>query len=197
MKTSYIRIYTIFAAVIAILSGLMIAGCSGEEVPPPNSSLTGAETTSISIFYPNGKILIEERQIVPLSNNMPEVALKRLFAASPQEKKMVVVLPEARVKSVKVDKKTGVCAVDFSKEILEFPESENEKKAKILAFASIIETLKQFPEIDKLLITVEGKKAGVINGKKIEDFWWDVSLKKQPIKIVRKESKETTEAVQE
>lgn len=194
MKTFHIPVITIFAIVITGLISLIISGCSGDEIPPPTVSLTSSETTSISIFYPNGSILIEERQVVPVSDNLPEVALKRLFAASPKEEKMIVVLPEAKVKSVKVDKKTGICTVDFSKEILDFP--ENEKKAKVVAFASIIETLKQFPEVKKLLITVEGKETGVINGKKIEDFWWDVSLKKQPLEIVMGKSKETTGEVQ-
>lgn len=194
MKTFHIPVITIFAIVITGLISLIISGCSSDEIPPPTVSLTSSETTSISIFYPNGSILIEERQVVPVSDNLPEVALKRLFAASPKEEKMIVVLPEAKVKSVKVDKKTGICTVDFSKEILDFP--ENEKKAKVVAFASIIETLKQFPEVKKLLITVEGKETGVINGKKIEDFWWDVSLKKQPLEIVMGKSKETTGEVQ-
>lgn len=190
-NNSFHLIINLLLSFILIVSiALSLSSCSS-EVPPPTESKTRSETTAISVFYPNGNILIEERQVVPMSDNLPEVALKRLFAASPEKYRIVVVLPEAKVNSVRVDKKTGICTVDFSKEILDFPRAD--RKAKIVAFASIVETLKQFPDIKKLMITVEGKSKGEIGKKRIEDFWGELTLKKQPIEIIRKQPEGTTE----
>ncbi len=170
---------------------ILVTGCGRQrssELPPP-TNLPEGETTAVSVFYPNGKIIIEERRVFPVTDNMPEAALKELFKAEPEESKIAVVLPKAKVLSVKVDK-DGLATIDFSREILDFP--EDSRDAKIAAFAAIIETLKQFENIKKFRITVEGKEEGKIGSKSIEEFWGDISLKKQPFNIIRKTA-ETTE----
>lgn len=172
---------------LLVLVALMTSGCvraRSEEIPPPTVDLS-KETTSISIFYPTGKIIIEERRVVEKSNNLPLVALRELFKAQPKEHEIQVVLPQAKVNSVTIEK-DGTAIIDFSCEILNFP--EDSKNAKLAAFAAIVETLKQFENIKRLKITVEGKEKGTINGKSIEDFWGDITLKKQPIEIIRKPS---------
>lgn len=180
---------------LALIFGvLVLSGCStfsgSEEIPKPTTPLVSEkETTAVSVFYPTGKILIEERHVVPLSDNLPLVALRELFKAEPKEYQIAVILPKAKVKSVKVDKE-GTAYVDFDARILNFPKSDI-KNAELVAFAAIVETLKQFDNIKRIVITVEGKSKGQINGKSIENFWGKVTLKKQPINIIR--SKTTTD----
>lgn len=177
-----------------LLLAFLFSGCSRErssELPPPTVDVS-KETTSISVFYPTGKILVEERRVVEKNQNLPLAALRELFKAAPKEHEIQVVLPKATVRSVTVAK-DGLAVIDFSKEILDFPEPS--KEAKIAAFAAIVETLKQFENIKKFKITVEGKEKGVIDGKKIEELWGDITIKRQPIDIVRKKP-ETTEKTQ-
>lgn len=171
---------------------ILFSGCSRErstEIPNPTIDLS-KETTSISVFYPTGKIIIEERRVVVKDDNLPLVALRELFKAEPKQYQIPVVLPKAKVNSVKVEK-DGTAIIDFSKEMLKFP--ENSKEAKLAAFAAIVETLKQFENIKRFKITIEGKEKGTIDGMSIEEFWGDISLKRQPINIIRK-AKSTTEA---
>lgn len=178
---------------LLIALAVLVSGCTGtrsEEIPPPTIDLS-KETTSISVFYPTGKILIEERHVVQKTENMPLVALRELFKASPKELEIQVVLPKARVNSVVVEK-DGTAVVDFSREILNFPEASRE--AKLAAFGAIVETLKQFENIKRIKITVEGRERGTIEGKSVEEFWGEVSLKKQPIEIVRKPPQTTENA---
>jgi len=181
------------AGALALTLLFLLAGCSrSSSLPEPNIEKVQSETTAISVFYPTGKILVEERRVVPVQENMPLVALRELFKAEPQENKILVILPAAKVRSVNLDRKTGVATVDFTREILDFP--ENEHLAKILAFGAIVETLKQFDDIKSIKILVEGKDRGTIAGKNIENFWGDVTLKKQPFPIVRTpEATETAE----
>jgi len=178
----------ILLSLLLVFGAASLAGCTrtrSEEIPAPTVDLT-KETTSISVFYPTGKIIIEERRVVQMSDNLPLVALRELFKAQPKEHEILVVLPQAKVNSVIVEK-DGTAVVDFSKEILNFPEDSTE--AKLAAFAAIVETLKQFDNIKRLKITVEGKEKGNIDGKSIEEFWGEITLKKQPIEIIRKPSK--------
>jgi spore germination protein GerM len=181
------------AGALALTLLFLLAGCSrSSSLPEPGIEKVQTETTAISVFYPTSKILIEERRVVPVQENMPLVALRELFKAEPQEHKIVVVVPSAKVRSVSVDRKTGVATVDFTREILDFPEAD--RKAKLVAFAAIVETLKQFDEIKGFKILVEGKDRGTVAGKDIESFWGEISLKKQPFPIVR--SPEAAETAQ-
>lgn len=180
-----------------LFSAFIFSGCSlfsrSEELPEPTNPLASEkETTAVSVFYPTGKILIEERHVVPLSDNLPLAALRELFTAEPKEHQIAVILPKAKVNSVKVDK-DGTAYIDFNAEILNFPETDVEN-AEIVAFAAIVETLKQFDDIKRFVITVEGKEKGQADGKSIEDFWGKVTLKKQPINIIRSIS--TTETAE-
>lgn len=175
------------ALTVALACALMAAlalvtyGCSG--VPSPTESRIESETTIVSVYYPNGEMLVEERHIVPVDENMPQVAIGKLFEASPEVQEIAVVLPAATVNSVTVNEETGECTVDFSAGVLEFPGEGD--TARVVALASIVETLKQFPEVESLTITVEGESSGALDGKRIEEFWGNVRLPAEPMVIVR------------
>ncbi len=190
MKSKTYRVLSLYgapgaAAFVVMVFVLGLIGCGGDArpIPPPSTELVEGETTAVSVFYPDGKVLIEERHVVAADRDLVKTALDRLFEAEPQEFEVAVVLPSASIRAVKVDGKTGVCTVDFSKEILDFPDES--EKARIVAFAAIIETLKQFPEITAVTFLVEGKASGAIDGKQINAFWGNVTLPEDPIPITR------------
>ncbi|MBS3956097.1 MAG: GerMN domain-containing protein [Clostridiales bacterium] len=172
------------AGAFAMFVVLATAGCS-PSVPSPTESKIAGETTAISVYYPDGEIIIEERQVVPVSDNLPEVAMQRLFAVSPEKEQIAIVLPQATVNSVTVDQGTGVGTIDFSAEVLDFPVED--EQARVVAFGAVLETLRQFPEITSVLITVDGKSSGEVDGRRIEEFWGSVRLPREPLDITAKE----------
>ena len=80
-----------------------------------------------------------------------------------------------KVNSVKIS--DGTAVVDFSREIItninEIPHSST---TETLAVYSIVNTLTEFEEIEKVKITVEGRDSGQIDGQYIEDFWGHIGI---------------------
>ncbi|GAG84391.1 unnamed protein product, partial [marine sediment metagenome] len=67
--------------------------------------------------------------------------------------------------------------VDFSKEIItNFQEIPHSSTTEVLAIFSIVNTLTEFEEINKVKITIEGKDSGQVDGLYIEDFWGHVGI---------------------
>lgn len=173
---------------ISIIMLLLIGGtfgCIGSaDVPPPQISLPD-KTRSISVFYATGNTLVEERHIVADDKEVIKTTLNELLAARPRDNAdIAIVQPECDILAVKVNSK-GVATVDFSREVLDF---EATKKEKILAFAAIIETLKQFKHIKAVKFMVEGQEKGLLSGKDVHGFWGDVSLIGQPWAIEHKQA---------
>jgi germination protein M len=80
-----------------------------------------------------------------------------------------------KVNSVTVVK--GLAIVDFSKEIItDTQEIPHSSTTEVLAIYSIVDTLTEFKEIQKVRITIEGKQKGLIDGLYIEDFWGQVGI---------------------
>ena len=82
--------------------------------------------------------------------------------------------------TVKVNSVTvadGLAIVDFSKEIItDTQEIPHSSTTEVLAIYSIVDTLTEFKEIQKVRITIEGKQKGLIDGLYIEDFWGQVGI---------------------
>lgn len=83
----------------------------------------------------------------------------------------------AKVLSVKIE--NGVATVDFDRKILTANVgSEGEE----LGIYQIVNTLTEFPTIEAVCFTVEGKSSGTIGGRGIEDWWGHIGLSRQPFK---------------
>jgi len=88
---------------------------------------------------------------------------------------MATLPPDAKVNSVTVS--DGIAIVDFSREIITSTDIiPHSSTTEILAIFSIVDTLTEFKEIQKVRITVEGKQEGELNGLYIEDFWGHVGI---------------------
>lgn len=157
-----------------------LAGCSrpGAGIPDPKG--IPEKTRKVSIFFSTGRTLIEERRVVD-AQDVYRSTLQELLDAEPRENVSVaIVQPDARMRSVAFKK--GIVVIDWSREVLKF---DAEPKEKLLAWAAILRTLGQFPEVKKVEFTVEGKTDGTIGGKKVRSFWGNVSLRGQPWKVLR------------
>jgi hypothetical protein len=98
------------------------------------------------------------------------------IAKGPSDKQAYPTIPSTvKVNSVTVV--NGLAIVDFSKEIItDTQEIPHSSMTEVLAIYSIVDTLTEFKEIQKIRITIEGKQKGSIDGLYIEDFWGHVGI---------------------
>ena len=162
---------------LAALALTFAGGCAfGDKYTPPAADLP-ERTRQIYVYYATGRTIVEEKRVIADTPDAIKKALEIALKAQPQDNpNIAIVQPQGKVLNVKVDK-SGLATINFNKQILNF---EASKKEKALAFAAIIETIRQFKNVKKLRFQVEGKESGFIDGKKIENFWGDISLKDQP-----------------
>ncbi len=177
---------------IALLAALVLgtlafaAGCStsGTDIPDPKG--LPQETRKVSVFFSSGRSLVEEYRVVN-ATDVYRATLDELMAGEPRENaNIAVVQPSARMRSVTFKK--GVVTIDWDRSVLTF---DAEPKEKLLAWAAVLRTLGQFPEVQKVAFTVEGKTDGTIGGKKVRSFWGNPSLIGQPWKVLRSANKPT------
>lgn len=178
------------AATLAVSLGGCKAGLQpASDLPEPSGAAT-SETTETSIFYATGRTLLQEKRVVETAT-MYESTLEELLLASPEKNTDVaIVQPAAEFISITVDE--GLATIDWTADILDFEAEPGEKR---IALASILATMGQFNEVEKVQFLVEGKTEGDIEGKDIAAFWGDVTLKNQPwdaIKVKGLPSGETT-----
>lgn len=71
----------------------------------------------------------------------------------------------------------GTAIVDLSSEVLtNFEEIPHSSTSEELAIYSIVNTLTEFEEIEKVKITIEGRDSGELEGLYIEDFWGHIGI---------------------
>lgn len=179
---------------LLILGTLATSGCGTTRVPAP-ASLESGETTRTSVFFATGRTLFEEYRVVPVEDLYGSV-LKEWLAATPTENPDVaLVQPVAEFIGVQLE--DGLLTIDWSKEILRFDADDREER---IALAAILRMFGQYPEVERVAFTVEGRVDGEIDGLSVRDFWGSVSLIDQPWDVLRpsrpvgdEESQETTQ----
>jgi germination protein M len=172
----------LIAAVLlgAFVLAFSVSGCGGGSKNVAKPSNLAAETTETTVFYATGRSLVQEPKVVN-AKDVYNQTMQEWLKADPQlNTGIAVVQPQTKILSVTV--KDGVATIDFDKSVLDFKATAPEK---MLAYAAILETMGQFPEINKVQFTVEGKSSGTIGGKDVKAFWGDVSLNKQPWPALR------------
>lgn len=116
----------------------------------------------------------ETRQIEQ-NQNLYKKAIEELIKG-PQSSELYPTLPST-TKVISVELKDGLAIVNLSKEILtDTSEIPHSSTTEVLAISSIVNTLTEFDEIEKVKIIVEGKDKGKIDGLVIEDFWGHVGI---------------------
>lgn len=131
------------------------------ETPQNNISLNG-ETKTIALYFKNqaGNLVLEERTI-PKVEGIARSVMQELIKG-PTQAGLEATLP---ITTVLLDinvRPDGLAIVDFSKELItELPTSE---KAEKLAVYSIVNTLTQFPTVEKVELRVDGQKVSTLLG---------------------------------
>jgi len=172
----------LLALIVLLLVSIALAGCNAlEEKENPGATpgvQQGAKETeqklNLAVYYvkttENDTYLIREIHQVSPAADAHRAALEELINVNPVIPGAARVLPAAtKVNSINI--KDGLATVDFSKEVL----SANVGAAgEALGIKSIVNTLTEFPEINKVSFTVEGKTDEAM------DWWGHVGLYQQP-----------------
>jgi hypothetical protein len=126
-------------------------------------------------YEDNQAYLVAEEREIPNDANFYKNVVQEIIKGPVSEQLYPTIPSDTKVNSVKLE--NGLVVVDFSKEIItnteEIPHSST---TEILAIFSIVDTLTEFKEIEKVRITIEGKQEGQIDGLYIEDFWGHVGI---------------------
>lgn len=136
-------------------------------------------TRSVSLYFAEysetESYLIKETREISTGNELYKSVLEELIKG-PESSELYPTLPSnVKVNSVKLS--DGTAVVDFSREIItNFEEIPHSSTTEVLAIFSIVNTLTEFEEIDKVKITIEGKESGQIDELYIEDFWGHVGI---------------------
>jgi germination protein M len=104
--------------------------------------------------------LVPEIHIVPKNTQPAQTALELLIAGPSNTELVAVVPPGSKVLSVNV--KNHIAYADFNDKLIK--NSPGGSTDEILLVAAIVDTLTEFPEIQKVQILVNGKKIDTITG---------------------------------
>lgn len=174
------------ACALLLLTGaatlLLVVGCTQTPVDSEGDSpaLTADElidtvSDEVSVFYPAADTIIEEKVVLDDDTDALFQVLSMMFEKETLPSGATVTLPRAEVLGVTIE--DGLATIDFSADVLEPGESEQVQQ---IALISIIYAATQFPEVNEVAFTVEGKTEGTIDGKDVATFWGDVTLKDMP-----------------
>lgn len=118
--------------------------------------MPGKRTARINLYYnneDNSEILVEERTVqMPRGKTLSQVAVEELLKGPTKEGLKSNIPKGTRLLELKVDNKQAT--VNFSKEFARFPGV----MAESFVVISVVNTLADLPEIEKVLILVEGKE---------------------------------------
>ena len=164
-----------------ILGGMLLlaGGCDSQPViapqnkapdfpaaapAPPNGDATAAQAAiPITVYFADKNA----ERLVPVVHRLDRTAIgdparaamELLLIGTKNTNLVNVIPPDTRLKSLVV--KDRVAYVDFSKNILKKGGSTEET----FLVASVVNTLTEFPNIEKVQFLVEGKKVGTIFGQ--------------------------------
>lgn len=136
-------------------------------------------TRSVNLYFTSSSetefYLEKETREIPLSDEFYKSVLEELIKG-PKNSELYPTLP-SDVEVNSVDVSSGTATADFSKEIItNFEEIPHSSTTETLAIFSIVNTLTEFEEIEKVKIIIEGKDNGEIDGLYIEDFWGHMGI---------------------
>lgn len=159
---------------------LVLPGCA-KTTPPAdqgqnNNPAPTPQTTDIAVYYVknnnNEMYLVREVHQVVKTEQIAQAALNELISGTPTTNGAYKVLPaNTKILSIKIDQ--GLATVDFSPEVLR---ANVGASGESLGIASIVNTLTEFPTVQKVAFTVEGKTDTAM------DWWGHVGLYEQPFK---------------
>lgn len=119
--------------------------------------------------------LVPQKRTIELSEDILKVVISELIAG-PESVELYPTIP-SDTEVLDVSLSAGTATVDLSREVItNFTEIPHSSTTEPLAIYSMVNTLTEFEEIEKVRIMIEGKQEGMIEGLSIEDFWGHVGI---------------------
>ena len=122
---------------------------------------TGKERT-VTVYFPNnnGTRLVAEKRKVAAKKDKYTAAMEELMKGTKDKDKTVIIPKNAKMKSVKV--LNGIAKVDFSKEFQ--TEFAGGSTGEEMLIGSIVDTLTEFDDVQKVRFLIEGKEIDSLCG---------------------------------
>ena len=122
---------------------------------------TGKEHT-VTVYFPNnnGTRLVAEKRKVAAKKDKYMAAMEELMKGTKDKDKTVIIPKNAKMKSVKV--LNGIAKVDFSKEFQ--TEFAGGSTGEEMLIGSIVDTLTEFDDVQKVRFLIEGKEIDSLCG---------------------------------
>ncbi|MDK2821416.1 MAG: hypothetical protein PWP31_1381, partial [Clostridia bacterium] len=135
------------------------------QIPPPEANILpeteeiqpNISTTQVDLYFidSEGKYLVKETREIPKVESIARETINELINGPGPESNLLPSIPAGTVlKDINI-KSNGLCRVDFSKELIE--NHNGSSLGENLTVYSIVNTLTQFPSVEKVRLLVEGQ----------------------------------------
>ncbi len=120
------------------------------------------EKVNVALYFaePGGDFLKAEKREIPFEAGLARATVEQLIAG-PKEKGLMRTMPEG-TDLLDINIQNGLCTVDFSKEFRD--NHWGGSSGEILTVYSLVNTLTQFPTVEKVEVLVEGQKVDTLAG---------------------------------
>ena len=123
-------------------------------------TINGKYEMDIVTYYPSSKkqnIITQyvKQKIKFATNDNIEEVLEKILKEPPSDKLTPVISEKAKINKINLDRNSWTLKVDFSEELLTEMNAGSSMEMEILK--SLVNTLGEFYDVDKVYITVEGK----------------------------------------
>ncbi|GAW91269.1 GerMN domain-containing protein [Calderihabitans maritimus] len=174
-------IMMLFAALLAVTSGCSILDNllsmedrlpepevqkerADVDVATPDIQMSGEEMVDIVLYFsdPEGRGLVAETRTIPKVEGIARATVQELILGPDVESGLRPTIPPGTVLRDINIRPDGLCRVDFSRELINnHPGGSLEEQ---LTVYSIVNTLTQFPTVERVEILVEGRYVDTIAG---------------------------------
>ena len=170
---------TSIAAILAAAAMLALAAGCGDEQKPAQADSPPAQTAQtkdaekpaqvkpkemqVNVYYPRNDgtgLIAVSRKVNTEKDDKYTAAMKSLLAGTKEKAQTNVIPKKAKLRSVTV--KDGVATVDFSKELEQ--NFSGGSTGEEMLIGSIVNTLTDFPEVQKVQILIEGASVETLSG---------------------------------
>lgn len=170
-----------WAAILLLMFSIFLASGCGTKTGQPVSPGTDQsnpdqtpQTTDVAVYYLKESgtdiYLVREVHQVEKTSEIAAAALNELIKGNPVTPGAYRVLPaDTKILGINIDQ--GLATVNFSSEVLK---ANVGSSGEVLGIASIVNTLTEFPSIQKVSFNVDGQVDTAI------DWWGHVGLYDQP-----------------
>ncbi|RJQ27019.1 MAG: spore gernimation protein [Peptococcaceae bacterium] len=175
-----IKIVLILITILALglFTGCSLSGLKNvpDNVPDPENQVAPSEQKlNVAVYYvkmsAGDSYLVREVHEIPYTREVARAALVELIDGAPKTPGAFKVLPPATaIRGVSI--RNGLAVVDFSREVLQ---ANVGAMGEILGIQSIVNTLSEFPAVQKVSFLVDGKL-----DPETRDWWGHVGLYRQP-----------------